>query len=174
MTPKDETIESRFNRKDVYTRVTDRIIADLEKGTRTWMKPWSGDHAAGKISRPLRHCGTPYRGMNILLLWRWKPSALHRHENAYGSRPALSYLIPSALRPYRRIRNEKRRSRPATVNRFRTETNEQQGANLETIASFNALGAEFCRDSDHLGTKPLRVIAAQPSAPVRFGRSFRT
>ena len=69
MTPKDESNEGSFNRKDVYTRVTDRIIADLEKGTRTWMKPWSGEHAAGRISRPLRHCGTPYRGMNILLLW---------------------------------------------------------------------------------------------------------
>ena len=69
MTPKDETTESRFNRKDVYTRVTDRIVADLEKGIRSWMKPWSAEHAAGKISRPLRHNGTPYRGMNVLLLW---------------------------------------------------------------------------------------------------------
>jgi len=69
MAPKDENTESRFNRKDVYTRVTDRIIADLEQGVRTWMKPWSAEHAAGKISRPLRHNGTPYRGMNILLLW---------------------------------------------------------------------------------------------------------
>ncbi len=68
MTPKDET-ESRFSRKDVYTRVTDRIVADLEKGIRSWMKPWSAEHTAGKISRPLRHNGTPYRGMNILLLW---------------------------------------------------------------------------------------------------------
>jgi antirestriction protein ArdC len=33
------------------------------------MPPWSAEHTAGKISRPLRHCGTPYRGMNILLLW---------------------------------------------------------------------------------------------------------
>jgi antirestriction protein ArdC len=55
--------------KDVYTRVTERIISDLEQGIRAWMKPWSSEHAAGKISRPLRHCGTPYRGMNILLLW---------------------------------------------------------------------------------------------------------
>ena len=69
MAPKDDNGESRFNRKDVYTRVTDRIIADLEQGVRTWMKPWSAEHAAGKISRPLRHNGTPYRGMNILLLW---------------------------------------------------------------------------------------------------------
>ena len=69
MAPKDENGESRFNRKDVYTRVTDRIVADLEQGIRTWMKPWSVEHTAGKISRPLRHNGTPYRGMNILLLW---------------------------------------------------------------------------------------------------------
>src|SRR6201998_2518720 len=55
--------------KDVYARVTDRIIADLEKGTRPWMKPWHAEHTAGKINRPLRHNGTPYRGINIVLLW---------------------------------------------------------------------------------------------------------
>ncbi len=27
------------------------------------------EHAAGRITKPLRHNGTPYRGMNILLLW---------------------------------------------------------------------------------------------------------
>ena len=69
MAPRDENRENSASRKDVYTRVTDRIIADLEQGVRTWMKPWSAEHAAGKVSRPLRHNGTPYRGMNILLLW---------------------------------------------------------------------------------------------------------
>lgn len=56
-------------RKDVYARVTDRIISDLEKGVRTWLKPWNAGHTAGKITRPLRHNGIPYQGMNILLLW---------------------------------------------------------------------------------------------------------
>ena len=60
---------STFDRKDVYTRVTDRIISDLEQGVRTWLKPWNAEHAAGRISQPLRHNGTPYRGINILLLW---------------------------------------------------------------------------------------------------------
>ncbi len=60
---------STTDRKDVYTRVTERIIADLEQGVRTWMKPWNAEHAAGRITRPLRHNGTPYRGMNVLLLW---------------------------------------------------------------------------------------------------------
>lgn len=66
---KDRQSEGGFNRKDVYTRVTERVIADLEQGIRTWMKPWSVEHTAGKISRPLRYNGTPYRGMNVLLLW---------------------------------------------------------------------------------------------------------
>ena len=55
--------------KDVDTRVTERIIADFEKGVRSWMKPWAAEHAAGRITRRLRRNGMPYRGMNILLLW---------------------------------------------------------------------------------------------------------
>jgi antirestriction protein ArdC len=54
---------------DVYTRVTSCIIAELEKGVRPWMKPWNAEHAAGRISRPLRNNGQPYRGINILVLW---------------------------------------------------------------------------------------------------------
>ncbi len=58
-----------INRQDLYARVTDRIIADLEQGVRPWLKPWSAGHAAGRITRPLRHNGTPYSGINVLLLW---------------------------------------------------------------------------------------------------------
>lgn len=57
-------------RADVYARVTDRIVSDLAQGVRPWVKPWSGEHAAGNLPvLPLRHCGTPYKGMNVLLLW---------------------------------------------------------------------------------------------------------
>ncbi len=56
-------------RQDIYTRVTAAIVADLEQNVRPWVKPWSADHAAGKITRPLRHNGTPYSGINILMLW---------------------------------------------------------------------------------------------------------
>lgn len=56
-------------RKDVYSRVTDRIIADLEQGVRPWMKPWNAEHAAGRITRPLRHNLQPYNGINVLMLW---------------------------------------------------------------------------------------------------------
>jgi antirestriction protein ArdC len=56
-------------RADVYTRVTDRIIAELEEGARPWLKPWNAEHAAGRITRPLRANGQPYNGINVLMLW---------------------------------------------------------------------------------------------------------
>lgn len=56
-------------RSDVYTRVTERIVSDLEKGVRPWMKPWNSEHAGARITLPRRHNGTPYKGINILLLW---------------------------------------------------------------------------------------------------------
>ena len=55
--------------KDVYSRITDKIVAELEQGVRPWLKPWNGEHADGKITRPLRHNGTPYSGMNVIMLW---------------------------------------------------------------------------------------------------------
>ena len=56
-------------RQDIYTRITAKIVASLEQGVRPWMQPWSGDNAAARITRPLRHDGTPYSGINILMLW---------------------------------------------------------------------------------------------------------
>ena len=57
------------NRVDVYTRVTNRIIEELEAGTMPWLKPWNAEHAAGRITRPLRFNGQRYSGINILMLW---------------------------------------------------------------------------------------------------------
>jgi antirestriction protein ArdC len=56
-------------RVDVYTRITDRIVEDLGKGVRPWVQPWRASNAEGRITRPLRHNGLPYSGMNVLLLW---------------------------------------------------------------------------------------------------------
>jgi antirestriction protein ArdC len=55
--------------KDVYSRITGKIVADLEKGVRPWFKPWNAGHAADRITRPLRHNGIPYKGVNVVMLW---------------------------------------------------------------------------------------------------------
>ena len=46
-------------------RITTAIIEKLEEGTKPWVKPWRGL----PVSRPLRSCGTSYRGMNTFWLW---------------------------------------------------------------------------------------------------------
>jgi antirestriction protein ArdC len=66
---KAKTFQNNTSREDVYTRVTNKIVAELEQGVRPWMKPWSGDNAGNRITMPLRHNGVAYRGINILLLW---------------------------------------------------------------------------------------------------------
>lgn len=53
-------------RPDVHARITDQIIGQLEAGVRPWSQPWT---ATAAVSRPLRHEGTPYGGINVLLLW---------------------------------------------------------------------------------------------------------
>ena len=54
---------------DVYARVTNKIVADLEKGVAPWVQPWSASPDGSRLTRPLRHNGVPYNGVNILLLW---------------------------------------------------------------------------------------------------------
>ena len=55
--------------RDVYSRITGKIIADLEQGVRPWLKPWHAEHAAGRIMRPLRQSGFSYKGINVVMLW---------------------------------------------------------------------------------------------------------
>ncbi|MCB0713808.1 MAG: DUF1738 domain-containing protein [Ignavibacteriae bacterium] len=53
-------------RDDLYTTITQQIIADLEKGELTWRKPWDSDHL---VTLPLRKNDIPYSGINTVMLW---------------------------------------------------------------------------------------------------------
>ena len=52
---------------DVYSHVTEQIIAQIEAGTPPWRKPWTGGAAGAAL--PMRWNGEAYRGINILMLW---------------------------------------------------------------------------------------------------------
>jgi hypothetical protein len=77
---------------DVYQRITDQIVCELEKGVRPWMKPWNAEHAAGRIMRPLRGIGIPFRGINVLMLWS---AAM---ENGYAAPVWMTFKQASELK----------------------------------------------------------------------------
>lgn len=54
---------------DIYTRITNKILSDLEKGELTWRKPWNSEHLADNVQRPLRWNNIPYTGINTVMLW---------------------------------------------------------------------------------------------------------
>ena len=68
-TVNDNTQDDQSRKQDIYVRITAKIVAALEDGVRPWVRPWNAEHAAGRITRPLRHNGQPYTGINILSLW---------------------------------------------------------------------------------------------------------
>jgi antirestriction protein ArdC len=64
----NQTNASQSVRRDLYQHVTNRILDDLERGVRPWLKPWSASNVGGFVL-PRRHNGIPYQGVNVLLLW---------------------------------------------------------------------------------------------------------
>lgn len=76
-------------KKDLYQRVTDNIIAALEKGVKPWVCPWDRRGVSGL---PINFTtGSQYRGMNIMLLWG---SAL---KNGYTDTCWLTYKQAQAM-----------------------------------------------------------------------------
>ena len=51
--------DASTSRQDVYSRITSQIVASLEQGVRPWVKPWNAEHAAGRITQPLRFNYSP-------------------------------------------------------------------------------------------------------------------
>ncbi|OJU50115.1 MAG: antirestriction protein [Mesorhizobium sp. 61-13] len=116
-------------RKDIYQRVTDSIIAELEKGVRPWLKPWNADHAAGRITRPLRANGIPYRGINVLMLWAAAT------ERGYTAPLWLTYKQAQELGA--QVRKGEKGSLVVYANTIkRTEQDEATGADMEREIPF--------------------------------------
>lgn len=109
---------------DVYTRITDKIITELEKGERPWMKPWNAEHAAGNITRPLRHNGLPYSGINVLMLWG------EAIEKGYNAPIWMTFKQAHELGGH--VRKGEKGSQVVYANTIvKTETNEETGEDEE-------------------------------------------
>jgi antirestriction protein ArdC len=126
--------------RDVYSKITNRIIADLEQGVRPWMRPWSVEHTAGKITRPLRQNGIPYNGINVVMLW--SASVMK------GYACPIWLTFKQALEPGGNVRKGEHGELVVYANRItRTETDDK-GEEIEREISFlkgyTVFNAEQC------------------------------
>ena len=54
-------------KRDIYTEVSARIVAELERGAAPWIRPWSA--TAGQNVPQNAVTNRPYSGCNVILLW---------------------------------------------------------------------------------------------------------
>ena len=112
------------SKQDIFTRVTQRIIADLEKGIRPWQQPWSGANAGTRIVRPCRHNGEPYNGVNILLLWA------AAQERGYQNPTFMTFNQAEEYKGH--VRKGEKASLSVYANKItKTETDAKTGEDIE-------------------------------------------
>ena len=117
------------SRQDVYSRITSQIIASLEQGVRPWVKPWNAEHAAGRITLPLRFNGQPYSGINILSLWM--------SASAQGFAAPIWMTFRQAIELNAHIRKGEKGSLVVYASAItRTEHNEETGEDVEREISY--------------------------------------
>jgi len=147
-------------RADIYARITDKIVADLGKGVRPWVQPWNARNLAGEVSRPLRHNGQPYSGMNVLLLWS---EALAR-----GFQSSTWMTFKQALELGGAVRKGETGSMVVFASRF-TKT-EPDGAGEEASREIPFLKAYTVFNVDQIDRLPDRFYAAKAPVEERHER----
>lgn len=158
-TTKRTTQASTTPRSDVYERVTARIVAELEQGTRPWLKPWSAPTDDRMPLLPLRANGTPYRGVNILLLWG------AAFEGGYRSNVWMTYK--QAAERGAQVRKGEHGSLVVYADRFtKTETDDQGQDSEREIAFMKGYTVFNVEQIDGLSPE-----LYEPPAPQNDGRT---
>jgi antirestriction protein ArdC len=151
---------SNDSKSNIFDRVTQKIISDLEQGVRPWQKPWSGDNAAGRIVRPRRHNGEPYNGVNILLLW---DAAIN---NGFQNPTWMTFMQAQEYGAH--IRKGEKSSLVVYANKItKTETDAKTGEDIERqipfMRGYNVFNAE---QIEGLPDKFLLTPQAPTSSPT--------
>lgn len=126
-----------------YEAITSKIVTQIEGGTAPWRKPWSNKQ--GRVSRPLRHNGKPYSGVNILILWS---TAEHR---GYASPFWMTYR--QAMELGGQVRKGEKSELIVYANKAtKKETNDDTGE--ETERQFNFLKTYCVFNADQIDGLP--------------------
>lgn len=151
--------KERTPRVDIYAKITDRIVAELEKGVRPWVRPWSVGNATGRISRPLRHNGLPYQGINTLLLWS--------ETVAHGFVSPIWMTFKQSVELGAHVRKGETGTTVVYASRFTRTEVDAQGDEVERGIPFLKAYTVFC--ADQIDGLPAHYYAApEPAAdPVQ-------
>ena len=168
MTSRTGIARTDTTRADLYARVTGRIVADLEQGVRPWFKPWSAGHTAGRITRPLRHNGTPYCGINVLLLWS--------EAMARGFTAPLWMTFRQALQLGAHVRKDETGSLVVYADRITKTETDEKGEDVERsipfLKGYTVFNVEQIDGLPALYTAPA-APRPRPRFPYRHRREFR-
>ena len=132
------TATDKTARPDIYTTITNRIVEQLEAGTRPWLKPWNAEHAAGRITRPLRHNAQPYSGINVIVLW------MTAEVSGYVSPFWLTFR--QALELGGHVKKGEHGSQVVYASTFKKKETDDAGEEFEQDVPFLKTYTVFCAD----------------------------
>ena len=82
----DRNTGARRDRTNLYSEITDKIIAELEAGRVPWVQPWGTAAAKAPVAMPKNAATSrPYSGISVLLLWG--EHVVAQGDAAAGARP---------------------------------------------------------------------------------------
>jgi len=159
MTKKSDRGENR--KSDLYTQITEKIIAELEQGRFPWVQPWDNCHAACSVGLPKNaSTGNTYSGINILILW----GAVIEH--AFSSQNWLTFKQAKALGGS--VRKGEHGQIVCYVDRFTPKDDQQKAAESgEEPASIPFLKRYRVFNADQCDGLPDSVLTTPAPLPER-------
>jgi antirestriction protein ArdC len=148
------TTTDKATRPDIYTTITNRIVEQLEAGTRPWLKPWNAEHMAGRITRPLRHNAQPYSGINVIVLW------MTAEMSGFISPFWLTFR--QALELGGHVKKGEHGSQVVYASTFKKKETDDAGDEIEQEVPFLKTYTVFCADQCEGLPKHYYQLAEQP------------
>ncbi|MET3762500.1 zincin-like metallopeptidase domain-containing protein [Sphingomonas sp. UYEF23] len=153
-------------RADLYSEVTNRIVAELEAGRFPWVQPWKSDGATAPGMPRNAVTARPYSGINVLILWGCVI------ERGYPSQSWLTFKQAQGAGGC--VRKGERGTTVVYADRFTPEVEKvravergedaRQVAFLKRFTVFNVAQCEGLRDGLAADPAPLPDACAVPLA----------
>jgi antirestriction protein ArdC len=148
------------DRVNLYSEITDKIIAELEAGRVPWVQPWGSSSAKAPIGVPRNATtGRAYSGINILILWA---SVI---ESGFSSQNWLTFRQAAAVGG--NVRKGERSTMVVYANRFIPGDERARAAKTgETPGSIAYLKRYFVFNVDQCDNLPPEIAGAGAIAPL--------